>query len=245
MQTSGSHKFVAVIEKLISALGIDRVVAGYVSYTRSPTEDPTKAPLTSHNFSRAWLAAEILCTWKWQGGSALGSFLPLLCSCTKSGNYSSKEGLLESIFNILLDGALAYGASSELRFLNVWPASDDEVEGIEEPFLRALVSFLITLFAENIWGKDQAVILFGLLTNKLFFGDSVNKDCLRILPQVLNVLIRPLYSTGSGELQRDAEPTFEENQICDTIKDWIQRTLSFPPLTAWETGAGKRLFTSN
>ena len=38
-------------------------------------------------------------------------------------------------------------------------------------------------------------------------------------------------------MHRDVVPTsFEENQICDTIKDWVQRTLLFPPLTAWETG---------
>ena len=240
MQTSGSHKFVAIIEKLISALGIDRVVAGYVSNTPNSTEEASKELATSHFYSRAWLAAEILCTWKWQGGSALGSFLPLLCSYAKSGNCSLKEGLLDSIVNILLDGALVYGASGELRFFNVWSASDDEVESIEEPFLRALVSFLITLFTENIWGKDQAVIIFGLLANKLFIGESVNAECLRIFPLILSVLIRPLYTIESDELHRDAVPTsFEENQICDTIKDWVQRTLSFPPLTAWETGQGK------
>ncbi|RVX22716.1 E3 ubiquitin-protein ligase listerin [Vitis vinifera] len=216
---------------------LDRVVAGYVSNTPNSTEEASKELATSHFYSRAWLAAEILCTWKWQGGSALGSFLPLLCSYAKSGNCSLKEGLLDSIVNILLDGALVYGASGELRFFNVWSASDDEVESIEEPFLRALVSFLITLFTENIWGKDQAVILFGLLANKLFIGESVNAECLRIFPLILSVLIRPLYTIESDELHRDAVPTsFEENQICDTIKDWVQRTLSFPPLTAWETG---------
>ena len=109
---------------------------------------------TSHFYSRSWLAAEILYTWKWQGGSALGSFLPLLSSYAKSGNCSPKKGSLDSTVNILLDGALVYGASGELRFFNVWPASDDEVGSIEEPFLRVLVSCLIALFTENIWGKD-------------------------------------------------------------------------------------------
>ena len=37
--TSGSHKFVAIIEKLISALGTDRVVVGYVSNTPNSTEE--------------------------------------------------------------------------------------------------------------------------------------------------------------------------------------------------------------
>ena len=36
-------------------------------------------------------------------------------------------------------------------------------------------------------------------------------------------------------MHRDVAPTsLKENKICDTIKDWVQRTLSFPPLTAWE-----------
>ena len=80
------------------------------------------------------------------------------------------------------------------------------------------------------------MILFGLLANKLSIGESVNAECLRIIPLILSVLIRPSYTIESGELHRDAVPTsFEENKICDTIKDWVQRTLSFPPLTAWET----------
>ena len=75
---------------------------------------------TSHFYSQAWLTAEILCTWKWQGGSALGSFLPLLSSYAKSGNCSPKEGLLDSIVNILLDDALVYGARGELRFFSMF-----------------------------------------------------------------------------------------------------------------------------
>ena len=140
---------------------------------------------------------------------------------------------MDSIVNILLDDALVYGASGELRFLSMFgPHQMMRWKALRCPFLRALVSFLITLFTENIWGNDQAVILFGLLANKLFIGDSVNAECLRIIPLILSVLIRPSYAIESGELHRNVVPTyFEENKICDTIKDWVQRTLSFLPLT--------------
>lgn len=95
-----------------------------------------------------------------------------------------------------------------------------------------LVSFLITLFIENIWGNDQAVILFRLLANKLFIGEPMNVECLRIIPLILSVLIQSSYTIEFGELRRDVVPTyFKENKICDTVKDWVQRTLSLLPLT--------------
>lgn len=243
MQTSGNHKFVAVVDKLISKIGIDRVVAGYISPTPSSPKEATNEFVTSQShYFRPWLAAEILCTWKWPGGSALGSFFPLLGAYAKSRNCGPKECLLDSIFNILLDGALVHGASGELRSFNVWPISNDEVESIQEPYLRALVSLLFTLFKDNIWKKDKALILFERLLNKLSIGEAINTNCLRILPLIVSVLIRPLYckSIGSGESSRDAQPdSFEENPIQDTIKDWLQRALMFPPLIAWQTGQGK------
>ncbi|XP_059626408.1 E3 ubiquitin-protein ligase listerin isoform X2 [Cornus florida] len=233
-----NHRFVAMIDKLISKIGIDRVVAGSVSHTlpSSTTEATNELISAQANNSRAWLAAEILCTWKWHGGSALSSFLPLLSAYANSANYSSKGSLLDSIVQVLLDGALIQGASDELSFPNVWPPSYDQMESIEEPFLRALASLLFTIFEEKIWDKDKAMLLFKLLGSKLYIGAAVNSNCLRIFPLIMSVLIRPL-SIGSNESDGIVQPNpYEENQMHDAIKDWLQRTLSFPPLTAWQTG---------
>ncbi|GMP89851.1 hypothetical protein CsSME_00041233 [Camellia sinensis var. sinensis] len=230
INASRNHILVAVIDELVSKIGIDMVVAGSVSLTPSSTEEATKELITSQSdYSRAWLAAEILCTWKWHGGSALSSFLPLLSSYGKNGNYSREESLLDSIVNILLDGALVHGVSGRLSLSYVWPVSYDEIGSVEESFLRALASLLLTLFEDNIWEMDKAILLFKLLVNKLFIGEAINLNCLRILPLVMSVLVRPL-SIGCDESNRDVQH--------DTIKDWLQKTLLFPPSNTWQTGEG-------
>ncbi|KAK2652877.1 hypothetical protein Ddye_012733 [Dipteronia dyeriana] len=235
-QVSGHHKFVSLIDKLISKVGFDIVVSGYVTRASLSLHEET-----THNEvnSRAWLAAEILCTWKWPGGSALGSFLPLLSAYAKNRTSASEQSLLGSIFIILLDGALVHGGSGTKSLHDIWPALGDKVEDIEEPFLRALVSLLLTLFRDNIWEAVKATTLFELLQSKLFIGESVDMNCLSILPLIVSVLIRPLSrrSNGSGECNEDVDPyAVEQNQVQDTIKSWLQRTLLFPPLVTWQTG---------
>ncbi|XWS74417.1 hypothetical protein CRYUN_Cryun02cG0214200 [Craigia yunnanensis] len=233
----GNYKFVSLIDKLICKLGFHKVNACDDLDTSSlSTKDTTNTEVTS----RAWLAAEILCTWKWPEGSAATSFLPLLISFAKSRNYSSYGSFLDSIFNILLDGALVHGENCAQSSLHAWPTLGEDMEDIKEPFLRALVSFLFTLLKENIWGSEKAMILFQLLVNKLFIGEAVNKNCLRILPPILCVLVPTLCQRSirsSGCTNTDGKPDpLDENQMLDTIKSWLQRILLFPPLVTWQTG---------
>ena len=240
MQASGSNKFVSFINKLILEIGIDTVI-GFVKHDPSPPEEAANEEDTA----RAWLAAEILCMWKWPGGSAVACFLPLLSSYAKSRTYCFQEIFLDSIFNILLDGALVYGGRSAHSLSVVWPASDDEVKVIEEPFLRALVSFLFTLVKDDIWETEKAMIVFELLVNKLFIGEAINRNCLRILPPLVNILVRSLCrrSIASGETGRDANlDSLEENHMQEAIEGWLQRLLLFPPLILWQTGEGICIF---
>ncbi|XP_077233049.1 HEAT/U-box domain-containing protein [Tasmannia lanceolata] len=241
-QASRHHQVVAFVNKLISSIGGSRVITGSLQTlsSSSTVEAPDEeAPLLT-SYSRAWLAAEILCTWKWQGGgSALGSLLPFLGEYAKKENFSPEESLIFSIVKILLDGALDYGSSSESNFFNLWAASDDEVENIQNPFLRALLSFLSTLMVNNsIWGKDEAVAIFEHVANKLFIGTTVNIHCLRILPFVLNVLIQPLRNKTTSAVETNKEipvDSLREDQIQETILAWLRRTLSSPPLISWQT----------
>ncbi|KAJ0075996.1 hypothetical protein Patl1_35096 [Pistacia atlantica] len=227
---SGHHKFVSLIDKLISKIGLEKVVAGYFANVF-----PSVPKETTNNeiASRAWVAAEVLCTWEWPGGSALTSFLPVLSAYAKSDKYVSHENFLDSVFHILLDGALVHGGNGAQGLLNIWHALGDEVE-IEEPFLRALVSLLITLFKNDIWQREKAMALFELLADKIFIGETINMNCLRILPPIVSVLIQSI-SSGDRSIDVDLD-TSEENQILDTIKIWLNRTLVFPPLVSWQTG---------
>lgn len=237
MQDFGHRKFISFIDKMISEIGIDRVVA---SCGRNAL--PLSEEATNENLTRSWLAAEILCSWKWPGGSVVASFLPSLSAYAKSKNFSSQESLLDSIFNILLDGTLVQGGCAAQNFVYLCAASSDEVEDIEEPFLRALVAFLLTLFNDNIWGYKKAMELFALLVNKLYVGEATNANCLRILPVIVNVLILPLSqrsirsNDSSGDAQHDSSG---ENHIHDVIEGWLRKALSFPPLITWQTGEGK------
>lgn len=234
MQVSGQCKFVAFIDKLISKVGFDKVVGGYTTQASPFLHEETTNELSS----RAWIAAEMLCTWKWPGGSALGSFLPSLSAYAKSGSNTSGQGLLDSVFNILLDGALVHGESCAK---SLHSSVGDKVEDIEEPYLRGLVALLITLFRDNLWDSVKAVTLFEMLQRKLFIGESVNINCLHILPLIVSVLIRQLTKGGifsvecNGVVDRDA---VEDNQVQHTIKSWLHRALSFPPLFMWQPEKG-------
>ncbi|KAF2296871.1 hypothetical protein GH714_010633 [Hevea brasiliensis] len=232
----GTHKFVSLIDKLIFKIGLDRVFAVYVEHNpSSPSNKPTNEELTA----RAWLAAEILCTWEWPGGSATTSFLPLLSAFSKTLNYISQESLLDSIFSILLGGALVHGESGTYCSFNLWSAIGDELDKIKEPFLRALLSLLNTLFKDHVWEGNKAMKLFELLVNKLYIGEAINQNCLKILPLIVSILVQPLCrrSIVPGESSGDVELNNSgENWIRDTIKDWLQRILLFPPIVSWQTG---------
>eukprot|EP00268_Persea_americana_P004589 TRINITY_DN11476_c0_g1_i2.p1 TRINITY_DN11476_c0_g1~~TRINITY_DN11476_c0_g1_i2.p1 ORF type:complete len:1845 (-),score=356.21 TRINITY_DN11476_c0_g1_i2:119-5653(-) len=235
------HQFVAFVQELISSLGFSRIIAGSVlsPITSSVEEAPTYL-VPSFTFSRGWLAAEMICSWKWHGGSALVSLLPYLTGYAKTLNSSLEDNLVYSLVNTLLDGALVQGATGQRSFFNAWTVTDDEVDNIQDPFLRGLVSILSSLMINgSTWGKDEASTLFTSIINKLFIGTTVNKSCLRILPSILNVLIQPLRirSTGGENLSDDVphDPTKEES-VHDIVVNWLQTALSSPPLVTWQAG---------
>ncbi|EEF44675.1 conserved hypothetical protein [Ricinus communis] len=237
IHASGTQKFVSFIEKLMFKIGISRVFVGHVDQMLTSSLNETA---NEEHTARAWLAAEILCVWKWPGGSPTASFLPLLSASAKNWNYFVQESLFDSIFNILLDGALVHAEGQADFSFNSWPAVGDELNKIEEPFLRALLSLLITLFKDDIWRGDKAKRVFELLVNKLFIDEAINQNCLKILPPIVGVLMQPLCwrSVIPSEPSGDILHNSEENWMQDTVRDWLQRVLAFPPLVAWQAGEG-------
>lgn len=240
LQASKNTRFVALINKLISEVGFDRVVAGVIGKaSSSSTEVPAvDSGINQSQFSRPWLAAEILCTWKWIGGSASQSLLPLFGGYMNAGN----SWFSDSIVNILLDGALVHGVGSELNLL--WPASFDEIDAVEEPFLRALLSLLSTFLHDNVWGKEKAMPLFEQLLDKLYIGDTVNLNCSKILPSVVNILMGPLAAQFTGHAHDQSDPSNQSGFHRATI-DWLRKTISFPPLNAWQTGEVNQILLSS
>lgn len=232
-----NFKFVALVDKLISKIGIDRVFAGPVSLAPSLCKEPKQELMASRSYyPHAWLAAEILCTWKWPGGSALSSFLPLLTAYAEREINSPESYFLDSIVNILLDGALVQGGGGELSLSKLWPASCKELESIKEPYLRALLSLLVILYENNIWGTEKATLYFKMLVNRLFIGEAVNTNCLKILAPIMTVLIRPLSFLYDESMVNVKTDSFGDFQIHCTIEDWLRRTLSLSSLSAWQAG---------
>ncbi|KAK9159226.1 hypothetical protein Scep_005800 [Stephania cephalantha] len=234
------HQFIAFVNELISELGFARVIAASSSQSILPISvEASDGLMPLHSYSRAWLASEVLCTWKWRTGNALRSFLPSLGEFAIRGKYY-EESLVDSIVNILLDGALVYGAHDDQCFFNVWTASDDEVENIKDPFLRALVSLLLTLYIKgNPWGKDKAAALFEHLADKLFVGTQLNRDCLRILPFVMNTIIQQLRNRENARCTTGGDSlldTCKENEMHSIFENWLQRALLLPPLYLWLEG---------
>ncbi|KAL8531325.1 hypothetical protein ACS0TY_008085 [Phlomoides rotata] len=231
LHAPGNTKFVALVVKLISNIGFDQVVGGIIfEASPSSTKDAVKyVAVNQSHCSRPWLAAEILCTWRWIGGDIFNSFLPSFLSYVKKGDY----GFSDSILTILIDGALIHGAKSGLNLL--WRATVDELEAVEEPFLRALSSILSTFFQDNVWGKEKAVSLFKLFLEKLYIGDIANSNCLRIIPSVMNILVAPL-CIGFGDCLNDQCDPHGQSEFHNATVDWLKRTVTFPPLNAWKTG---------
>lgn len=227
----GYQRFVTLVNKLISEVGFGKVIAGSVSYG-----SPSSLNLTENvGYARAWLAAEILCTWEWQRGNALSSFIPLLSTYVKSEDDSVSKILLDSIVTILLEGALLHGADGEISPLNAWSISY-EVERVSEPFLRALVAVLYALFHDSVWGRDKAWSYFSLLLDKLFVEDTVDSNCLRILPTCMDVLILHLGIDLDESGSRNLPEALEESELYVTILGWLKRAADFPAFSAWNNG---------
>ncbi|XP_018456688.1 E3 ubiquitin-protein ligase listerin [Raphanus sativus] len=218
LKSSKSRRFVSFIESLLMKMGIHRFLVGHKDNGLS---------------SQAWLSAEILCTWEWPGGSVQTSFLPELVSFCKSE--PARADLLNSIFEILLNGALVHGEDEEDEREssgNMWVELNNPIEDVQEPFLRALVSLIFTLFKENIWREEEAMAAFKMVTDKLFIGEETSKNCLRIIPFIMSVIISPLRTkTKSGVSGEDNVLPLEV-----FLRGWLERSLSFPPLVLWQSG---------
>ncbi|KAJ4772899.1 E3 ubiquitin-protein ligase listerin [Rhynchospora pubera] len=227
--TSHSN-FVAFIDKLISCLGFSKVIGGDIP------ESPTSS------LSREWLATEILCTWKWQGGSAQHLFLPSLVEYTKGQTF-----FLSSIAKILLEGAVLHGSgfnTSSWILFNSWFSSDQEINKIQEPFLRALVTVLLVLSAKgNIHRESDASAFFEHVKDMLTDATSINRACLRALPYAMSAIIQPLcekLQSDHGNVNvidgyilgwlQTCIPYLSDQSSKEDFEDWIQVVLSCYPL---------------
>ncbi|VAI40549.1 unnamed protein product [Triticum turgidum subsp. durum] len=177
---------------------------------------------------RAWVAAEMICTWKWKGGSAFSTFLPSLVQYMKTES-CLEVSIMPFLLDTLLEGALMHESSNWALF-NVWHLSDSEIDKIQDRFLRALVALLFTTYTkECIWRESDALVLFEKLLGSLFVSSTVNRKCLRTLPFIMSTIIKPL-----TEKMKSGEASSCTDLVGESILSWLNEAISCLSLSTRE-----------
>ncbi|PKA66874.1 E3 ubiquitin-protein ligase listerin [Apostasia shenzhenica] len=222
--------FVALVVQLITNLGMSKVIAGCSSEVS--IED---APSLQCSYSRAWLAAELLCTWRWRGGNASDSVISFLSKYANDETCLVVHNITSSLANILFDGALIHAANNHWIAFCSWVCSNDCVENIEEPFLRALISLLHALLIKhNTWGTSETIEFFKHVIDKLFIDSHANRACLRILPFVLSFVTRPLGIEGGNIEGLTKDALRLPITMYNSIVSWLHIADSLPPASLKE-----------
>ncbi|KAJ1274115.1 hypothetical protein BS78_05G038000 [Paspalum vaginatum] len=248
------ERFVAFVDRLILNLGFGEVVLGIPGNIRSATSQAIDITSPISPLSRAWVAGEVLCTWTWNGGSALKTFLPSLIQYM-NGKSCLEVSIVPLLLDMLLDGTLMHESGPWVLF-NAWHLSDNEIEKIQDRFLRALVALLFTTYIrDGLWRESCALVFFERLLNSLFIGSTINRKCLKALPYVMSTIIKPLSDkfnedssyadlVGKSILSwldaaiSSLSSNTTEASVQD-IEDWMQLVLSCFPLRI--TGGAQKL----
>jgi len=133
------------------------------------------------------------------------------------------ESYLEiSIVPLLLDallGAALMHESGPWVLFNAWHLSDNEIDKIQDRFLRALVALLFTINTNDcLWRESEALVFFEQLLSNLFIGSSVNRKCLKILPYVMTSIIKQFSALNRGSSYADL--------VGKSIQSWLDAAIS-------------------
>ncbi|KAL6595461.1 hypothetical protein ACP70R_047801 [Stipagrostis hirtigluma subsp. patula] len=215
------QQFVAFVDRLIHNIGFSEVILGIPGDLHCATSQSVDSTPPISSLSRVWMAGEILCTWKWRGGSAWETFLPSLVQYLKVES-CLEVSFLSVLLDMLLDRALMSEGGQWVLF-NAWHLSDSEIEKIEDRFLRALVALLFTTtnIEDCIWRESGALVFFEKLLSNLFIESTVNRKCMKTLPFVMSTIIKPL----SGKLKLNQDSSYTD-LVGKCILSWFDAAIS-------------------
>ncbi|XP_062198194.1 E3 ubiquitin-protein ligase listerin isoform X2 [Phragmites australis] len=214
------QRFVAFVDSLILNLGFSEVILGIPGNLHQATSQSIDITSRISSSSRAWVAGEILCTWTWTGGSALKTLLPSLVQYMKIES-CLEVSIVSLLFDTLLSGALMHESGQWMLF-NAWHLSDNEIEKIQNRFLRALVALLFTTNTNDcIWRESDALVFFEQLLSNLFIGSTINIKCLKVLPFVMSTIIKPL-----SEKLKLNEDSLYADLVGQNILSWFDKAIS-------------------
>ncbi|TVU50797.1 hypothetical protein EJB05_02187 [Eragrostis curvula] len=214
------QRFVAFVDNLIIKLGFGEVILGIpgnLHHSMSQSSDITSSisPL-----SRAWVAGEILCTWTWTEGSALKTFLPSLVEYMKEES-CHEVSIMSLLLDTLLEGAIMH-ESGPWALFNAWHLSGNEIEKIQDRFLRALVALLFTSNTYGCtWREPDTLVFFEKLRSHLFVDSVVNRKCLKALPFVMSTMVKTL----SEKWKLDKDSSYAD-LMGKSILSWLDATIS-------------------
>ncbi|KAG0483597.1 hypothetical protein HPP92_011681 [Vanilla planifolia] len=228
------RNFVAFVDKIISNVGVSKMIAGCHSQ-ESLDKDVQSLPS-----SRVWVAAEILCTWEWQGGNAMETLVPSLARYAKEEKSAVQLDVNSSLVKILFDGAVIHSVSNNCVLLCSSISSVNIIEKIQEPHLRALLSLLHAFIVEeNIWERHGIADFFKHVLDRLSLNGDVDRACLKILPFVTSCVIMSSVFRRSkfyGSTTDFSLVHSEAVMLQECITNWLNAANSFTPLRFVEPG---------
>ena len=142
--------------------------------------------------------------------------------------------MVNSIINILFVGALKGITLGKSYPLNSWLIFDNEVDKIEEPFLRALVMLLAVLLNDSsVWKKEDTSRLLHYFLKKEFQNASTVNSFTKIIPHIFQTLVLMVLKRigNSEEINQDFSlAEVNTGNMKEGTCQWLQRDISGPPL---------------
>ncbi|KAG0481153.1 hypothetical protein HPP92_012011 [Vanilla planifolia] len=228
------RNFVAFVDKIISNVGVSKMIAG------CHNQESLDKDVQSLPSSRVWVAAEILCTWGWQGGNAMETLVPSLARYAKEEKSAVQLDVNSSLVKILFDGAVIHSVSNNCVLLCSSISSVNIIEKIQEPHLRALLSLLHAFIVEeNIWERHGIADFFKHVLDRLCLNGDVDRACLKILPFVMSCVIMSSVFRRSKFYGSTTDFSLVHSEavlLQECITNWLHAANSFTPLRFVEPG---------
>ncbi|KAI5061228.1 hypothetical protein GOP47_0023733 [Adiantum capillus-veneris] len=225
-------RFAAVIGKMASRLGWEKLVVYQGSESSGGSQSRSNGKSKElEKQCRIWLLIEMLCTWRWPGGSATDSLLPFLVACLDAEETALKESIVDSVVISLFMSALSRQEVSEYNN-KYWLGSIDNVEDNKDPCLRALL-FLLRKICQGDKRVEYAEKFFKMLViDQGSLEDTVVHGKSKVLPFILSILVPVLHK----QQESDRQP-LSNTQNLVTLKvavcKWLDVALSVPALSSY------------
>eukprot|EP00250_Pteridium_aquilinum_P021475 c25138_g1_i1 orf=481-6414(-) len=221
-------RFVALVDKVASFVGWEKLVVPSLESNQT-TSKGKSVELEEH--CRIWLLIEMLCTWHWPGGSAVNSVVPFMVSCTDGEEGNLKETVVNSVVVSLFASAMS--RNKVLEFNNkFWIGSNDDMEDVEDPCLRALLVFLSKILREGGRAQNAEMFFKMLVIEQGYLEDSLSYERSKVLPFILSILV-PFLRKQQENVPPPSSNIVNHIPLEVAVCKWLDLASSAPPLNSY------------